>query len=93
MQGIVDEERQRDHPPPPSARRVATGLPCLRCCFSSPMSLRIDSSSRLESRGVPFATNVIVFMEVSTKQLDFPLQRDSTNELAGKFSAHLHTPC
>ena len=38
MQGVVDEERQRDHPQPPSARRIATGLPCLRCCASSPMS-------------------------------------------------------
>ena len=38
MQGIVDEERQRDHPQPPSARRVATGRACLGCCSSSPMS-------------------------------------------------------
>ena len=38
MQGIVDEERQRDHPHPPSARRVATGRACLGYCSSSPMS-------------------------------------------------------
>ena len=37
MQGIVDEERQRDHPHPPSARRVATGRPCLGCCSCSPL--------------------------------------------------------
>ena len=37
MQGIVDEERQRDHPQPPSARRVATGRPCLGCCSCSPL--------------------------------------------------------
>ena len=46
-------------------RRVATGHPCLLCCSSSPMSPH-RLASCLESRGVALATNIIVFMEVST---------------------------
>ena len=77
MQGIVDEERQRDHPHPPSARRVATGHPCLGCCSSSPMS-----PHRLV---VALATNIIGFMEWSTKHpLAVPvLGEGSTGEFYG----------
>ena len=64
MQGIVDEERQRDHrqpPPPEGLRRDAPVLGVARRCP------RIDSSSRLQPRPVALATNIIGFMEGSTK--------------------------
>ncbi len=63
---IVDDELRRDRPQPPSAQKVAAGRPHLLRCSSSPIA-RISSSERLESEGVALATNIIVFMEVSTK--------------------------
>ena len=60
-----DEEIARNSPPPRGLRRdtpVFYVAPPRRCP-------RIASSSRLESRGVAFATNIIVFMEVSTRPI------------------------
>ena len=60
-----DEEIARNTHPPKGLRRDAPvfGVAPPRRCPG------IDSSSRLESGGVTLATNVTVFMEVSTKQL------------------------
>ncbi len=66
---IVDDERRRDRPQPPSAQRVVALRPHLLRCSSSPIS-RIDSSERLEFVGAAPATNITVFMEVSTKDHD-----------------------
>ena len=57
-----DEEIARNSPPPRGLRR---GTPVLG--VAPPRRYpRIDSSLRLQSRSVAFATNIIVFMEVST---------------------------
>ena len=62
---MVDDERQRDRPQSPSARRVGAGrahlfvVPPRRCP-------RIDSSSRLNLVSVALPTNVIVFLQAST---------------------------
>ena len=68
MRGIVDEERPRDRPQPPSARRVGAGRAHL---FVAPprRCLDIDSSSRLDLVSVTLPTYVIVFMKVSTYSL------------------------
>ncbi len=63
---IDDDERQRDRPQPPSARRVGAGRAHL---FVAPprRCLDIDSSSRLDLGSVALPTNAIVFVKVSTK--------------------------
>ena len=64
---IGDDERQRDRPQSPSARRVGAGrahlfvAPPRRCPC-------IDSSSRLDLGSVALPTNITVFMEVSTEK-------------------------
>ncbi len=62
---IDDDERQRDRPQPPSARRVGAGRAHL--LVASPRRCPcIDSSSRLDLGSVALPTNVTVFMKVST---------------------------
>ncbi len=62
---IGDDERHRDRPQPPSARRVAAGRHRF-LCRSSVMYTDIASSSLRELDTVALATNVTVFMEGDT---------------------------
>jgi len=63
---IGDDERHRDDPQPPSARRVAAGRYQFLCRSSSVMYTDIASSSLRELDAVALATNVTVFMERGT---------------------------
>ncbi len=67
MQDIGDDERHRDRPQPPSARRVAAGRHRFLCRSSSVMYTDIASSSLRELDTVALATNIIVFMEPDTR--------------------------
>ena len=90
MQGIVDDERPRDRPQPPSAQRVGAGRAHL---FVAPprRCLGIDSSSRLDLVSVALPTYVIVFMVGSTKDRGpaggrgSPLPRRGAAERRGGF--------
>ncbi len=64
---IGDDERHRDRPQPPSARRVAAGRHRFLCRSSSAMHADIASSSLRELDAVALATNVTVFMKRGTK--------------------------
>ncbi len=64
---IDDDERHRDRPQPPSARRVATGRHRFLCRSSSTIHIGIASSSLRELNAVALATNVTVLMERGTK--------------------------
>ena len=67
---IGDDERHRDRPQPPSARRVAAGRHRFLCRSSSVMYTDIASSSLRELDAVALATNVTVFMERDTHSAD-----------------------
>ena len=63
---IGNDERHRDRPQPPSARRVAAGRHRFLWLSSSTMHSDIASSSLRELDAVALATNVTIFMERGT---------------------------
>jgi len=63
---IGDDQRHRDRPQSPLARRVAAGRHRLLCRSSSVMYTDIASSSLRELDAVALATNVTLFMERDT---------------------------
>jgi len=65
---IGDDERHRDRPQPPSARRVAAGRYRFLCSSSSAMHTDIASSSLRELDAVALATNATISMKRGTKE-------------------------
>ena len=72
----------RDHPQPPSARRVAAGRHRFLCCSSFVMYTDIASSSLRELDAVALATNVTIFMERDTKLAAFCTAPAISNRVA-----------
>jgi len=65
---IGDDERHRDRPQPPSARRVAAGRHRFLCRSSSTMRSDIASLSLRELDAVALATNVTISMKRGTQR-------------------------